>query len=95
MGAIKKNARIWIISLPLNNSCLNEVSLNQGLKWLGKRISLIVMFLMDETTVRSIISITNNQLHSSCPKLELGDAKIIIKNGVPLITQSSHKKFLF
>ena len=35
LGAIKKDARTWIIALPLDNSCPNEVNLNQGLKHLS------------------------------------------------------------
>ena len=36
-------------------------------------------FSMDEAIVGSIILITNNQLQSFSSKLELGEAKLIIK----------------
>ena len=61
LWAIKRDIHIWIISLPLDNSCLNEVGLNQCLKCLGICFSLILMFLMDKTIVGSVVS-HNKQL---------------------------------
>ena len=93
-GAIKKDVRICIIALPLNNSCPNKVSPNQGLNCLGIRFSLILMFPVDEAIVGSIVSITNNQLLSFSPKLELGEAKLIIKNRGHSSLQNGHKRFI-